>query len=126
MRPNHMIYKHKQNERQQRAEVKQERIKRLAELEKQYETALANSQNSELVAQYNHFIAVKKEYEGLPEEYNSHFDVAKAIQEVSKVISEFRIQHVGVDKRDLTSLKTQLNILRSIVPQENSQSEPGM
>ena len=126
MRPNHMIYKHQQNERQKRAEVRQERIEKLADLEKQYAIALENSQNSELVAQYNHFIAVKKEYESLPAEYNTQFDVARAIQEVTAVISDFRIQHVGVDKRDLSSLKTQLNILRSIVPQENSQDGPEM
>ncbi|MBQ8424731.1 MAG: hypothetical protein IJX17_01765 [Clostridia bacterium] len=127
MRPNHYIYKHKQNEKAKREQVKTERMERLAELEEQYKIALENSQNENLVAQYNQFIAVKKEYEtyDFVNNFDRKFDVEKAISEISAVISEFRITYVGVDKRDLESIKTQLAIYRSFAP--NSQViEPEM
>ena len=127
MRPNHYIYKHKQNEREKREQVKNERIERLAELEEQYKVALENSQNENLVAQYNQFIAVKKEYEtyDFANNFDREFDVEKAVAEITAVISEFRIKYVGVDKRDLESIKTQLNIYRSFAP-SSQEVEPEM
>jgi len=124
MRPNHYIYKHKQNEKAKREEVKRERAERLAELEEQYAKALENSQNSDLVAQYNHFLAVKKEYETF--KFENGFNAEQAVKEISAVISEFRVEYVGVDKRDLESLKTQLNIYRSISSNQTQESEPEM
>ena len=124
MRPNHYIYKHKQNEKAKREDIRKERAEKLAELEEQYAKALVNSQNAELVAQYNHFLGVKKDYETF--KFDNGFDAEQAVKEISAVISEFRIEFVGVDKRDLESIKTQLNIYRSLNYSQPEEIEPEM
>ena len=53
-------------------------------------------------------------------ELQSQFDVDKAIQEVSQVISEFRATNFGVDQRDISKLKTELSILRQVVGSKNA------
>ena len=124
MRPNHLNYKHKINERKERENIRKERAEKLAELEEQFAKALANSQNTDLVAQYNHFLAIKKEYETY--NFEDGFNAEQAVKEISAVISEFRIQYVGVDKRDLDSIKTQLNIYRSLNNSKPQEVEPEM
>lgn len=119
-RPSHFINKHKQFEQKQREAQKQQRIEKLAEIEAKYQIAIANSNNPELVAQYNHFLAVRKDYENMPTGANAQFNAEKAIQEINNLISDFRVQNIGVDSRDLESLKFQLNMLKSLTQQKTT------
>lgn len=124
MRPNHMNYKHKQNERRKRAEEKQSKVQRLAELEEKYKIALENSNNVALVNQYNHFIAIQKEYETF--EFKDGFNGKKAAHEAAMVVAEMREKYYGVDKRDLDSLKFQINLLKKVVSSQAPENEPEM
>lgn len=102
----------------------------LRDLEEQYKFAAANAANRTLVVQYESLLSYKQEYENYGSSKDSHINSEKSYEELKSYISNFRIQHVGVDKRDLESIKTQLNVYRASVESYrnnlNNQSAPQM
>lgn len=102
---------------------REENIQRLAELEEQYKVAKANSENERLVAEYEHWIAVKADYAANRKllETEMGIDVDKAIEAAARIVSEIRVNNVGVDARDLEAIKTELNILKRVVEGEKTQ-----
>ena len=117
-----MIERHKKNRRQEEKTTREEKIQKLAELEEKYKIALQNASNQQLVAEYEHFIAVKKDYETYRNELSNQFDVDKAIQEITQLIAEYRVANFGVDPRDVTKIKTEVSILRQVVGKNNVSS----
>lgn len=115
--PSSLRYK---NMKRRKAREKAMKAEKLAELEEQYKKAVANASNKELVSTYNQMIAIKKEYEARRDAIESE------LNEMTIAISNFRIENVGVDKRDLESIKTQLNVLGSDILSSEQEIEPEM
>ena len=67
---------------------------------------------------------VLKDYETF--KFEDGFNAEQALKEITALISDFRIQFIGVDKRDLESIKTQLNIYRSLNHNQANESEREM
>ena len=101
---------------------REENIQRLAELENLYIIAKENAANQKLVGDYEHWIAVKDDYAANRKllETEIGIDVDKAIEYAARIISEIRVNNVGVDARDLEAIKTELNILKRVVEADKS------
>jgi len=108
------------NMKRRKAREKALKAEKIADLEAQYKKAVANASNKELVNTYNEMLSIKKEYEKRKDAIESE------LSEMNAMISQFRIENVGVDKRDLESIKTQLNVLGSDILSSEQGNEPEM
>lgn len=104
------------NEKKSKEDIQKENLQTLHELEETYKKALENNSNDVLVSQYNHLLAVKREYETYDFENNfdRNFNAQKAVKEVESVIIEFRSEYIGVEARDLDYLKMQINLYKGL------------